>query len=217
VAEREGGRRRRAATPRKRDDEVLRAAVKVFYERGYSDATIQDVANELGILKGSLYHYIDTKEDLLLRLFDRLHADVDRILHEVQEIDGLDPLQRLEVYVRRQVLYNLDNLQPVAVYYQDVERLGEPQRSAVVERRHEHERYVTALIREAQGAGIMDPSLDAKLVSNCVFATIIWTYRWYRPGGRSRPEEVAEMCSEFVLCGVTGGAAGAPLLSEPVA
>ncbi len=50
--------------PRKRrDQEVIDAAAKVFYERGFADASVQDVADELGILKGSLYHYIETKED----------------------------------------------------------------------------------------------------------------------------------------------------------
>jgi TetR/AcrR family transcriptional regulator, cholesterol catabolism regulator len=48
--------------PRKRrDQEVIDAAAKVFYERGFADASVQDVADELGILKGSLYHYIETK------------------------------------------------------------------------------------------------------------------------------------------------------------
>src|SRR5690242_13433489 len=46
---------------KKRDREVLDTAARVFYERGYSDASVQDVADELGILKGSLYHYIKTK------------------------------------------------------------------------------------------------------------------------------------------------------------
>ena len=191
----------------------MRAAVKVFYERGYSDATVQDVADELGILKGSLYHYIDSKQDLLLRLFDQLHADVDRILADVLALEGLAALERLDVYVRRQVLYNLDNLERIAVYYQDMERLGEPERTAVVDRRKEHERFVTALIREAQEAGAADPGLDAKLVSNCVFATIIWTYRWYQPGGRSSRGTIAAMCSDFVLAGVVGDRA----LSEPAA
>jgi hypothetical protein len=49
----------------KRADEIFEAAVKVFYERSYAGATVQDVADEVGILKGSLHHYIATKEDLL--------------------------------------------------------------------------------------------------------------------------------------------------------
>ena len=55
---------------RNRDEEVVAAAAKVFYERGYSAATVQDIVDELGILKGSLYHYINTMEDLFFRIFE---------------------------------------------------------------------------------------------------------------------------------------------------
>src|SRR4026207_1251516 len=88
-----------AKAPKKRDRGVLAGAARVFYERGYSDASVQDVADELGILKGSLYHYIDTKEDLLFRLLEEVHVDVQRILEEVEALDGLDPLARLHEYV----------------------------------------------------------------------------------------------------------------------
>src|SRR5829696_10388529 len=83
---------------KKRDREVLEAAARVFYERGYSDASVQDVADELGILKGSLYHYIDTKEDLLFRLLQETHDEIYKILEEVSAMEDLPPLERLEIY-----------------------------------------------------------------------------------------------------------------------
>src|SRR4051812_24235271 len=121
-------------TPRRRDDEVLAAAARVFYAHGYADASVQDVAEELGILKGSLYHYISTKEDLLFRLLSGTHEDVSRILDEVRALEGLDPLARLRLYVRRQVQFNLGNLERVAVYYHDLDRLGEERRRDILGR-----------------------------------------------------------------------------------
>jgi AcrR family transcriptional regulator len=61
-------RRERQGGPRRRGTCV--------HERGYSAATVQVIADELGILKGSLYHYIDTKEDSLYRLLDEVHTEV---------------------------------------------------------------------------------------------------------------------------------------------
>jgi AcrR family transcriptional regulator len=202
--------RRRGVPHRRRDEEVLQAASKIFYERGYADTTIQDVADELGILKGSLYHYIKTKEDLLVGLFDDLHAGIDEVIDEVSAAPGLDPLQRLDLYVRRHVLFNLDNLERISVYYTDLRRVSEGRRNGFVERRKFYERFVTSLIRDAQDAGLADPSLDAEMLSNCVFATIIWTYRWYRPDGRASAAEIAEQCAEFVVGGVVEGALSAP-------
>lgn len=191
--------------PRKRrDQEVIDAAAKVFYERGFADASVQDVADELGILKGSLYHYIETKEDLLFRLLEELHDEVQAILEEVAAVEGLKPLERLELYVREQVLFNLENLPRVAVYYNDYERLSPDRRAQIIARRRLHERYVTEVIEEAQRDGEANPALDARLLSNFIHGAFIWTYRWYRPGGKVSREKVAGTCAEFALRGVVG-------------
>src|SRR3954468_13338665 len=85
----------RARGRKRRDEEVLDAAARVFARRGYSDASVQDVADELGILKGSLYHYIRAKEDLLFWLLEAVHGDVQAILDEVAAEDGLGSLERI--------------------------------------------------------------------------------------------------------------------------
>jgi AcrR family transcriptional regulator len=195
--------RAQARTPRRRDREVIDAAAKVFYERGYANASVQDVADELGILKGSLYHYIETKEDLLFRLLDETQDDVHRILDEVAAIEGMDPLDRLELYVRRQVEFNMDNIVRVAVYYHELDRLSDVPRREILARRRQHEEFVTELIESAQRTGVVDASVDAQALSKCVFATIIWSYRWYSPL-RDDPQRVPAMCGEFVVHGITG-------------
>ena len=190
--------------PKKRDREVLDAAARVFYERGYSDASVQDVADELGILKGSLYHYIKTKEDLLFRLFEQVHKGVEAILEEVLAVEGLNPLERIELYVRRQIVHNLNDLTRISIYYHDADQLSEERRRELYRKRRVHEKFVSDLITEAQQRGEANADLDPKVVANCLFGSMIWVYRWYKPGGKLRPTELADTCAEFVLRGVVG-------------
>jgi AcrR family transcriptional regulator len=194
-------------TRRRRDEEVLDAAARVFAQRGYSDASVQDVADELGILKGSLYHYIKTKEDLLFWLLEEVHEDVERILEEVAAMEGLDPVERIAAYVRRQVLYNMDNLQRISIYYHDMDRLSTERLEVLMQKRKSHTRFVTDLVREAQAQGLADAAMDARVVTNCIFATVIWIYRWYRPSGRISRTKIADICAEYALSGVVGGRA----------
>jgi AcrR family transcriptional regulator len=195
-----------ARKPSKRDAEVLEAAIKVFYERGYADATVQDIANEVGILKGSLYHYISTKEDLLFRLFDLVHDEVQRILEEAEAAPDLNPIERLELYVLRQVEYNVSNLERISIYYHDLGLLSAGRLEVVQSKRREHNRAVTRMIREAQEQGLADPTLDARMLANCVFGTIIWTYRWYRPDSGMSRTAVAELCQVFAVQGIRAAA-----------
>src|SRR3984885_1121033 len=82
---------------RNRQDEVLEVAVEIFHEKGYASASIQDVAEEVGVLKGSLYHYIDSKEDLLARIFE---DSADQFVAMLDEAGSLDerPLERLRSF-----------------------------------------------------------------------------------------------------------------------
>jgi AcrR family transcriptional regulator len=188
---------------RRRDGDVLAAAIKVFYERGYSDATVQDVADELGILKGSLYHYIDTKEDLLFQLIKEVHVDVLQILEEVRAETEIDPLERLTRYVRRQVEYNIGNLEPITIYYHDLERLTGERLKYVEASRRVHLDFAAGLIAEAQKQKLTQTSADPTLVASCLFGTIIWTYKWFRPGRMSR-KAVVDTCVQQALHGVAG-------------
>lgn len=199
AAEQDGHRRKR------RNREVVDAAAKVFLARGYADASVQDVADELGILKGSLYYYISTKEDLLFWLLEEVHEDVERILGEVEALEGLAPLERLHEYVRRQVEYNATNLAKISVYYHDIEQLGDERREDIKGRRKAHERFVTTMIKEAQARNEIAPDADARVLANCVFAVMIWIYRWYRPGGRVKRDELASLLADFAVGGLRTG------------
>jgi AcrR family transcriptional regulator len=198
--------RRGGNGPRRRDQEVLAAAVKVFHTRGYADASVQDIADELGILKGSLYHYIDSKEDLLFRLLDETHSEVEAILEEVAALPGLRPLDRLQEYVRRQVEYTTRNLPKMAIYYHDVDQLSEQRHRELLRKRRVHEQFVTGVIEAAQADGDAAADLDPRMLTNLLFGSMIWIYRWYNAGGKLRPPELAEACSAFVLRGVVGAA-----------
>jgi AcrR family transcriptional regulator len=201
-----------AGKPRQRDAEVLEAAADIFYERGYASATIQDVADSLGMLKGSLYYYIDTKEDLLYRLMEEIHDGVDKFLAELQAEEERPAAEQLERYVKRAIEFNARNLTRISVYYHDIDQLSDARRNKILSRRRIHEEYVTKLIRQAQADGDAAPDLDAKLLNNCVFATIIWMYRWYRPNRGFSVVELSETCARFVRYGL--GATPSPRASR---
>jgi AcrR family transcriptional regulator len=192
------------STGRRRDREVLEAATHEFYRRGYASATVQNVADALGMLKGSLYYYIRSKEDLLYRVASGVHDDVDRLLAETMTLEGLTALQRLEEYVRRQITHNLGHLEAISVYYHDVDRLGSARRKEIGERRDRHQALIVSLVRLAQDEGDVSRDADPVLLSHCLFATVIWIYRWYRPRAGLDTAEIVDTCTAFVVRGLSG-------------
>jgi AcrR family transcriptional regulator len=186
-----------------RDREVLDTAAAVFARQGYAAATVQQVADELGILKGSIYYYIKTKEDLLFRLMREVHEELDALLAEIKATEGISAIERLEHYVRAQETYNLGNLTKISVYYDNLDQLSDANRNEILARRRAHETFVVDLILDGQREGTIDDQRDARLIAFSVFATVIWPYRWYRPRGRVKAADVIESCVDFVMRGVT--------------
>lgn len=74
---------------------IMASAAKVFNEKGFDSASIQDIANDAGIAKGTIYYYVDKKEDILLsllkygktRLFGKVEKDLGRFATASDKID----------------------------------------------------------------------------------------------------------------------------------
>ena len=189
---------------RRRQGEVVAAAVRMFYESGYSETSVEDIATELGILKGSLYYYIASKEDLLYAIVTEVHSEAEQLLSDATKDEAVPPLDRLSSYVSSQVEYNAHNTMKIAVYYRDLQLLGADRLASIRAGLHALEDVVIDLIREAQQRGEVDRSLDPLLASHAVFASVNWIYRWYKPGGRLKSDEIAAFVVQFVLHGLTG-------------
>jgi AcrR family transcriptional regulator len=194
--------RRGSGTKRRAD--ILAAATALFYTQGYADTSVEDVAKAVGVLKGSLYYYIDSKEDLLVRILEDVHEQVSEILVEVVARTDLTPLERLSLYVRRQVEYNAKNVRRIAVYYHEFRRLSGTRLTNLRRQRREHEQFLVDLLDQAVEAGEVHRDLDTDLAARATFATIIWPYTWYHAEGSISAQELADFSVDFVLNGVRG-------------
>lgn len=188
--------------PRRRAEEVFAAAVEVFNERGYAATSVEDVAAALGILKGSLYYYIDSKEDLLFRIVSEVHEEAHRIIEDALGRTDLDPRERIALYVWNQAHYNALEVARVAVYYRDVDQLSQQRLSQIRSRQREHFRSLVDLIVEAQASGLVTETLDPTLAAHGVIGAVIWPYTWFRPNGKVKPRDLADFCVSFALSGL---------------
>lgn len=207
----EGGRRPKAKEKggnsdgsRGREQEIIDAAVDIFHAKGYAATSVDDVAAAVGILKGSLYYYMDSKEDLLRRIVEDVHEDVEEIIQEAVARTDLPPLERLAEYIRAQVDYNVRNIQRVRVYYHDFEQLSPAQLATVRRSRRTNEQAIVNMVKEAKDAGEIPASMNERLATKTAFATIIWMYTWYKPGGSVSGKEFGDFCAEFVVNGLRG-------------
>lgn len=191
-----------ARTPRRnRDAQILEAAIKVFSEKGYSAAALQDVADAVGLLKGSLYHYITSKESLLYRIFQDAHEQVSILMAAVDEMQ-LPPDRHLREYVRRLTLFYLENRQRASLYFSEWRYLTGDDRETVLGQRREFEAYVRGIIVQARDGGLTRPDLDVKLASFYVIAAVNSVLIWYRPEGSYSADHIAAEIADLSCASV---------------
>ncbi len=195
-----------SAKPRRRpnrESEVIDAAIEVFYQRGYAAATIQDVADRVGVLKGSLYHYIDSKEDLLHRIFTESYEQSVVLLAEAAALDA-PPLDRLRSYFQAYVLWYLQNVERVSLYFNDWKALTGPRRTEVIEQRAVYENFIREHIDEAKRDGTISEEIDTKYAVFFLLGAVNGVPTWYRRQGPDSPEHIAESYADMVIATLLG-------------
>jgi AcrR family transcriptional regulator len=190
--------------PRKRDAELLKAATEVFWRYGYPAATIQQVAEAMGVLKGSLYYYIESKEDLLFWIFDDTHAEAMRLMAEVAALDA-PPLERLEVFIRRFVDFYLHNVERVTLYFRQWRYLSGDRRETVLKQRDKYDQFIIGMIREAQQMGHVPSDVRPRYIAFFILGAINGIPDWYRRDGRDSPERISATYAELAVRVVTDG------------
>jgi AcrR family transcriptional regulator len=184
-----------------REEEILSAAARIFREKGYHGTSVRDIAESVGLLKGSLYHYIRSKEELLARLFE---GALEETIRELDEIAAREEpaADRLRAMVRAYSLSVTANLDSVALYLREWRSLPPPELARVRARR----RSMRALFESVIAEGVRRREFavaDAKVAALAMLGMVNWMYEWYRPRGRLRPEALANELADLALKSVS--------------
>jgi TetR/AcrR family transcriptional regulator, cholesterol catabolism regulator len=194
------------ARRRNRAAEVREAAIRVFSEKGYSSASLQDVADEVGLLKGSLYHYIESKDSVLFEILENSHEQALDIMRQTDALN-LEPTERLRTYVRSLTNWYMSNRERASIYFTEWRYLSGDYRDAVRLQRREFLGYVRQILAEAQRRGLTRADLNVNIASLFVLSAVNSVPLWYRPSGPITSSEIADEVAELACATVFGGGA----------
>lgn len=184
-----------------RKEAIVDAAAEIFHRKGYHATSIQDIAEEVGMLKGSLYYYIDSKHDLLLEILTDVHTQAFARLQEVVDAESSAP-DRLRAFIVNHAIYCSNHLTGMGVFLHEYKAVAEPARAAVIEMRDRYETLLRQLIQSGQEDGSFRADADARLTTKLVLGIVNWLYQWYSPGGRLSAEEIGQAMADMALRGL---------------
>jgi AcrR family transcriptional regulator len=183
-----------------RRDELTRQAARLFAEKGYHGTSIGEIAEALGVQKGSLYAHIDSKQDLLYETMAEgaraFHAGLDAIP------DELRPVEKIRLTLRSHLGVVADQLDVATVFVQEWRYLEGARREEILGERRRYEERVRALFREGRELGELRSDLDDTTAALLALSAANWAYTWLQPGRDT--EELADRFYEILLDGVRG-------------
>ncbi|HTU71284.1 MAG TPA: TetR/AcrR family transcriptional regulator [Candidatus Baltobacteraceae bacterium] len=182
-------------------DSVTDVAFRIFAERGFDAASMEDVARAAGITKASIYHHVPSKEALLARGLDRALTALFAVLEERDAREGA-PRSRLAAIVRRAAEITMSMRAEVSVLFR-VRGNSKTEREAM-ERRRAFDACVAELVREAQAAGEVRADIEPAMIVRLIFGMSNSLVEWYRPGGRTPAAAIAAAVERIVFEGIDG-------------
>ncbi|MFF3439066.1 TetR/AcrR family transcriptional regulator [Streptosporangium sp. NPDC002721] len=206
---RQGGNRRAATSgpASERRDHLVKLAAELFARKGFQATTVREIAEEAGILSGSLYHHFDSKETIVDEVLTTFLDDIVGRYRAALDQNG-DPRTILSEMVR----IGFSTLEPhraaITVMQNDwnyLRSLPGDRFDYLVKAEDEVERMWVEQIKLGQAEGLFRADVDPKLTYRMIRDTIWVAVRWFRPGGRLNTTGLAEHYITVLFDGLATG------------
>lgn len=189
--------------PRYDLDRLLTVAADVFTERGYDGTSMEHLASASGLSKSSLYHHIESKEQLLRLALERAVEPLYAVVEEPGATIGR-AVDRLAYVIRGEVQVLATRL-PYVTLLLRVRGNTHIERWAL-EQRRAFDKVVASLVQQAIDEGDLRPDLDAATTARLIFGMINSLVEWWRPDrGGAESDAVAAQVEQLVFRGLLRG------------
>jgi len=183
-----------------RRDQIFRTATRIFCEKTYHGTTLQDIADAVGMLKGSLYYYISSKEELLADIIlDAVHTLNEDLVRA--ENANLDPVERLRQIVREHVKFNAKYRESGTLFLTERNVISSLAMTELMEIFDRRDKLVVRTLSEAIETGVYRP-VDIRTTALAIVGmcnSVLW---WYQPSGRLSYDEIADVFFKLINQGL---------------
>jgi AcrR family transcriptional regulator len=178
-------------------ERILEEAVKLFYERGFTGTTLDDIAAELGVTKPFIYTHFRSKTDLLAAL---CKPTIEMSLEAVSGAANSpgSPTARLHCAIADFTQVVLSRQANIAIYFREEKNLAPDALAEINALRKKFDRVLSNLLTEGVAAGEFDIS-DVNLTALAIGGMISWAYTWHRQEGRLALEDMCQRMADLAL------------------
>lgn len=193
-----------SADTKQKRREICRIAARVFYEKSYDGASMQDIAEAVGLTKAGLYHHVGSKDQLL---FEIMNYGMDILQETVVERvkDIADPREKLRQTIAGHIdlIVRARDLEITVILHENRSLRGALRKKINVRKKayiQFLEDQIARVEEQAGGKRLVSP----RLAAFALLGILNWLYQWYRADGPVKQDELAETYTDFFFRGLLG-------------
>lgn len=183
-----------------RRSELTREAARLFAEKGYHGTSIGDIAEALGVQKGSVYAHIESKQDLLWEIAGAGAAAFHEALDALPQ--DATAVERLRLALRGHLRVVSEQLDVATVFTREWRYLDDARRERFLAERRRYEERVRELFRDGRDHGELRSDLDEGAAALLFLSSANWAYTWLQPGRNT--DELADRLFRSLVDGIRG-------------
>jgi AcrR family transcriptional regulator len=180
-------------------EEILKAAARLFADKGYRAVTIDEIAAEIGFGQSAIYYYFRNKEEVLWRIFEEIYNSYMEMAREIRA-QNLSPGDALSSLIRQHVLMVIQRREWTAIFFREESELSPDRRRLIRRRKREYDAALEEIYTEGVEAGVFR-DVPAHIAVSGILGMCNSLYIWFNDKGPVKPEDVASYYAALLAGG----------------
>ncbi|ANU14958.1 Transcriptional regulator, TetR family [Planococcus halocryophilus Or1] len=182
-------------------NKIKQLSILLFEKKGFTETSIQDIVESLGVTKGTFYYYFESKEQLLM---DIHMSYIDQLLERQRAIRQEHHSSRMKLeQIIALLIADIANHGPSGkVFFREMRHLSEDNAVKVKKKREIFRKNLAEIISEGIAQKEFRDKLEPEMVAFAILGVTNWSYQWFNPSGKISADQLARIYSDLILNGI---------------
>jgi TetR/AcrR family transcriptional regulator, cholesterol catabolism regulator len=182
-------------------DKITKQSILLFEKKGFTETSIQDIVDSIGVTKGTFYYYFSSKEELLMDI--NLGYIDDLLIRQAQILKNSTSCKEKLYQMVFLLISSIKNQGSAAkIFFREMKNLSEERLECMITKRDQFRVNIENLIKEGMENGEFRADLNAPIITFGILGAANWSYQWFKPDGASSDREVSEIFVDMILEGI---------------
>ncbi|HEU5140149.1 MAG TPA: TetR/AcrR family transcriptional regulator [Bacillales bacterium] len=183
-------------------DQIIKQSIQLFESKGFSETSIQDIADALGATKGTFYYYFPSKEQLLMDIHSTYIDDLLRRQQDILDARDKDCKTKLFDMVGLTLKQIAPNGRKAKIFFREMINLKEENQRVIKGKRKAFRFNLQKIVEQGIENGEFNKDIRPDMATFAILGMCNWSYNWFDPSGPVSEEQLTETYSEMLLAGI---------------